>query len=83
MYCLHSLNSLRRASERTQLIVTTHSDVLVDALTDMPEAVLVAGRSETGTTLERLNQEKLKPLVGANTDWDSFGHAVRSEGRGE
>jgi len=54
---------LKEASERTQLIVTTHSDVLVDALTDMPEAVLVAGRSETGTTLERLNQEKLKPWL--------------------
>jgi len=54
---------LKEASERTQLIVTTHSDVLVDALTDMPEAVLVAGRSESGSTLERLNQEKLKPWL--------------------
>lgn len=54
---------LNEASERTQLIVTTHSDVLVDALTDMPEAVLVAGRSEDGTTLERLCAEKLKPWL--------------------
>lgn len=54
---------LKEASERTQLIVTTHSDVLVDALTDTPEAVLVAGRSEYGTTLERLNAEKLKPWL--------------------
>jgi len=54
---------LKDASERTQLIVTTHSDVLVDALTDMPEAVLVAARSETGTTLERLDREKLKPWL--------------------
>lgn len=54
---------LMEASERTQLIVTTHSDVLVDALTDMPEAVLVAGRAEDGTTLERLNAEKLKPWL--------------------
>lgn len=54
---------LKDASERTQLIVTTHSDVLVDALTDMPEAVLVAERSETGTTLERLDQEKLAPWL--------------------
>lgn len=54
---------LKEASERTQLIVTTHSDVLVDALTDTPEAVLVAGRSESGTTLERLNADKLKPWL--------------------
>lgn len=54
---------LIEASERTQIIVTTHSDVLVDALTDMPEAVLVAGRSEHGTTLERLSAAKLKPWL--------------------
>ena len=35
---------LKDASDRTQLIVTTHSDVLVDALTDQPEAVIVAER---------------------------------------
>lgn len=54
---------LKEASERTQLIITTHSDVLVDAMTDMPDAILVAGRSERGTTLERLDPEKLKPWL--------------------
>jgi predicted ATPase len=54
---------LKEASERTQLIVTTHSDVLVDALTDMPESVLVAERIEQGTTLERLNAAKLRPWL--------------------
>lgn len=54
---------LKEASERTQLIVTTHSDVLVDALTDMPESVLVAERTEQGTTLERLNAAKLRPWL--------------------
>ena len=54
---------LKEASERTQIIVTTHSDVLVDAMSDMPEAVLVASRSETGTSLERLDAEKLKPWL--------------------
>ena len=29
------------ASARTQLVVTTHSDILVDALTDTPEAIVV------------------------------------------
>lgn len=51
------------ASTRTQLIVTTHSDVLVDALTSIPESVLVASRSDHGTTLERLSAEKLKPWL--------------------
>ena len=35
----------------------------MDALTDIPEAALVAGRSEEGTTLERLDAEKLKPWL--------------------
>ena len=59
----HLAKLLIAASERTQLIITTHSDILVDALTDIPEAVLVAGRSERGTTLERLDAEKLKPWL--------------------
>ena len=54
---------LKDAAERTQLIVTTHSDVLVDALTDQPEAVVVAERTATGTTLTRLSAEKLKPWL--------------------
>jgi predicted ATPase len=54
---------LREAAERTQLIVTTHSDILVDALSDTPEAVLVAEKSESGTTLTRLDGEKLKPWL--------------------
>ena len=37
---------LREASERCQLIVTTHSDTLVDALTDMPESVVVCEKEK-------------------------------------
>ncbi|MCL2714314.1 MAG: AAA family ATPase [Alphaproteobacteria bacterium] len=59
--CLASL--LKDAANRTQLIITTHSDVLVDALTDLPEAVVVAERTAKGTTLTRLNAEKLKPWL--------------------
>jgi len=54
---------LKDASTRAQLIVTTHSDVLVDALTDQPEAVVVAERSASGTTLTRLDADKLKPWL--------------------
>ena len=48
------------ASERTQLIVTTHSGMLVDALTYTPESVVVASRSEEGTRLDRLSKGDLK-----------------------
>ena len=54
---------LKEASQRTQLIVTTHSDELVDALTDTPDAVVVAERGESGTTLTRLSADKLKPWL--------------------
>lgn len=54
---------LKEAAERTQLIVTTHSDILVDALTDRPEAVLVAEKTSCGTTLNRLDAKKLKPWL--------------------
>tara|TARA_R110000868_G_scaffold140852_1_gene356846 strand:+ start:5086 stop:6249 length:1164 start_codon:yes stop_codon:yes gene_type:complete len=54
---------LKEASERTQLIVTTHSDILVDAMTDQPESVLVAEKNESGSSLTRLNAENLKPWL--------------------
>lgn len=51
---------LREASERTQLMVTTHSDVLIDALSDGPEAVIVCERDFSGQTeFRRLSQDKL------------------------
>lgn len=54
---------LKEASTRTQLIVTTHSDVLVDAMSDQPGCVLVAEKTDAGTTLTRLDAEKLKPWL--------------------
>lgn len=49
---------LVEASERTQLIVTTHSEALVSSLP--PESVLVCERDYLGTHLRRLNPERLK-----------------------
>ncbi|MEO5338478.1 MAG: AAA family ATPase [Magnetospirillum sp. WYHS-4] len=54
---------LRAASERTQLIVTTHSDILVDALSDTPEAVVACEKGEGGTTLRRLDKDQLAPWL--------------------
>ncbi|SEO46356.1 AAA family ATPase [Pseudomonas sp. Snoq117.2] len=54
---------LKEAATRSQLIVTTHSDVLIDALSDCPEAVVIAEKSEKGTQLTRLDAEQLKPWL--------------------
>ncbi len=51
------------ASSRSQLFVTTHSDVLVDALSDTPEAVVVCEKVEGATQLRRLDAEQLKPWL--------------------
>jgi predicted ATPase len=51
---------LVEASQRTQLIVTTHSDVLVSALTDFPDVVLVCERDIMGSHLRRLESARLK-----------------------
>ena len=50
---------LVEASSRSQIFVTTHSDILVDALTDVPEAVIVCEKPETSTQLRRLDSEEL------------------------
>src|SRR5258706_3894072 len=48
---------LVRASTRTQLIVTTHSDILVDAMTECPEAVVVCEKHDGKTEMRRLKKE--------------------------
>lgn len=50
---------LIEASRRTQLIVTTHSDILVDAMTDRPESVLVFSKVEGQSIVDRLNPQEL------------------------
>ena len=54
---------LREASERCQLIVTTHSDILIDAMTDTPEAVLVCEKHAGATTMRRLSGDELQPWL--------------------
>ena len=50
---------MRAASKRCQLVVTTHSDVIVDALTDTPESVVVCEKRNGATTLKRLDADEL------------------------
>ena len=48
------------ASQRTQLIVTTHSADLISALWEFPEAVVVCERDFSSTTMRRLDPKRLK-----------------------
>ena len=50
---------LVEASERTQLVVTTHSDALVSALGSHADRVLACERLEGGTSLRRLDPERV------------------------
>ncbi|MDX2068575.1 MAG: AAA family ATPase [Haliscomenobacter sp.] len=54
---------LIEASERTQLVITTHSDVIVDALTDHPDSILVCEKYEGQTSIHRLESDKIKPWL--------------------
>lgn len=48
------------ASERTQVVVTTHSEILVDAMTERPECVVVFEKQNGMTTAQRLDSDALK-----------------------
>jgi predicted ATPase len=51
---------LIEASQRTQLIVTTHSDGLVSALSEQADSVLVCEHDDEGSHLRRLDSQRLK-----------------------
>ncbi len=48
------------ASQRCQLIVTTHSDILVDKLSDTPDSVVVCEKHAGQTEMRRLDSDDLK-----------------------
>ncbi len=50
---------LIEASHRMQLIVTTHSDALVDGLTQVPEAVIVCEKRDGSTEMSRRTRDEL------------------------
>ena len=52
-------NHLHAASERMQLIVTTHSDILIDALSYTPESVVVFENDGGATRMNRLDADEL------------------------
>lgn len=65
---------LKDASERTQLLVTTHSEQLVSELSDTPESVIVCERHGGATELRRLEKEPLERWLSEY----SLGHVWRA-----
>lgn len=61
----HIADALRFASNKTQLIVTTHSTALVDAFTIDPESILVCEKTEGCSMVRRLDAQQLKPWLKA------------------
>lgn len=55
---------LVEASQTTQLIVTTHSDILVDAMTERPESVVICEKQEGQTQMTRLSADDLSGWLG-------------------
>lgn len=55
---------LQEAAKKTQLIVTTHSDILIDSLHDSPESVIVTEKQEGGTVFRRLGKDELAEWLG-------------------
>ena len=64
---------LVEASARMQLVVTTHSDSLVSALTECPEAVIACERPGPATTLHRLDSAHLKEWLDEYSLGDLWG----------
>jgi predicted ATPase len=50
---------LMAASERMQLVVTTHSDALIDELSDTAKSVIVCEKHDGGSVLRRLDEDHL------------------------
>jgi predicted ATPase len=68
---------LKDASTRAQLIVTTHSALLVDALSDTHKSIVVCEKHDNKTTMKRLDSIELRDwineygLKGIGNLWNS------------
>jgi predicted ATPase len=51
------------AAQRTQLVVTTHSDILVDALTERPDALVICEKHQGRTAMRHLDQDEVQPWL--------------------
>lgn len=58
---------LKEASKKTCLIVTTHSEILVDALSDTPESVVVVEKDNNSTVMKRQSPDELSEWLKEST----------------
>jgi predicted ATPase len=56
----HVAELLKDAASRTQLVVTTHSRGLIDALRDQPESVVVCEKHDGESVFQRLDGDRMK-----------------------
>ena len=54
---------LKNAAKRTQIIVNTHSALLLDAFSDSPENVIICEKRNGCSTLNRLNTRDVMPFL--------------------
>ena len=66
---------LIQASHRMQLVVSTHSDILVDGLTKVPESVIVCEKHGGSTQMTRRTSAELAKWLG---DYGGLGQLWRS-----
>ena len=58
---------IKAASLRTQLIVTTHSQILIDTFQESPEDVVVVSKEDGSTHFRRLDADKLRPYLATES----------------
>ncbi len=51
---------LKEVSNETQIVVTTHSEIIIDALSSTPEDVIICENNDGYTTMQRLRKDDLK-----------------------
>ena len=61
----HVAELLVNASQRMQIVVTTHSRMLVDALSNYPSSVVVCEQEDSESRFERLDSTRLKTWLDA------------------
>ena len=69
----HVAELLVNASQRMQIVVTTHSSMLVDALTDYPSSVVVCEQENGESRFERLDSARLKAWLDTYSLGDLWG----------
>jgi predicted ATPase len=58
---------IKKASRRMQLVITTHSQILLDSFSKNPEDVIVCSRGAGESKFERLNDERLADWLKDHT----------------